>query len=63
MEICFVNISEGGPASGKGTQCEKLIDEFGYTHISTGDLMREEMKKVRTEIKLMIIFRAPKKVK
>ena len=59
----FLNISEGGPASGKGTQCEKLIDEFGYTHISTGDLMREEMKKVRTEIKLMIIFRAPKKAK
>jgi adenylate kinase family enzyme len=36
----------GGPASGKGTQCEKLVEEFGYTHISTGDLMRAEMKKV-----------------
>ena len=36
----------GGPASGKGTQCEKLIEEFGYTHISTGDLMREEIKRV-----------------
>jgi len=35
----------GGPASGKGTQCEKLVEEFGYTHISTGDLMRSEMKK------------------
>jgi len=35
----------GGPASGKGTQCEKLIEEFGYTHISTGDLMRMEMSK------------------
>jgi len=35
----------GGPASGKGTQCEKLVEEFGYTHISTGDLMRAEMKK------------------
>jgi len=34
----------GGPASGKGTQCEKIISEFGYTHISTGDLFREEMK-------------------
>jgi cytidylate kinase len=30
----------GGPASGKGTQCEKMVEEFGYTHISTGDLMR-----------------------
>lgn len=36
----------GGPASGKGTQCEKMVEEFGYTHISTGDLMRVEMQKV-----------------
>ena len=36
----------GGPGSGKGTQCAKLVEEFGYTHISTGDLMRIEMKKV-----------------
>jgi adenylate kinase family enzyme len=35
----------GGPASGKGTQCEKIVEEFGYTHISTGDLMRAEMGK------------------
>jgi adenylate kinase family enzyme len=35
----------GGPASGKGTQCEKIVEEFGYTHISTGELMRAEMKK------------------
>ena len=36
----------GGPATGKGTQCEKMVEEFGYCHISTGDLMRAEMKKV-----------------
>lgn len=36
---------KGGPASGKGTQCEKIIEEFGFTHISTGDLMRVEMAK------------------
>ena len=36
----------GGPASGKGTQCAKLVEEFGYTHISTGDLMRAEKDKV-----------------
>ena len=36
----------GPPGSGKGTQCAKLVEEFGYTHISTGDLMRVEMKKV-----------------
>ena len=36
----------GGPASGKGTQCDKMVEEFGYTHISTGDLMRLEMQTV-----------------
>ena len=35
----------GGPASGKGTQCAKLVEEFGFTHISSGDLFREELKK------------------
>jgi adenylate kinase family enzyme len=35
----------GGPASGKGTQCEKLVEEFGYKHISTGALMRAETQK------------------
>lgn len=30
------------PASGKGTQSELLIKEFGYNHISTGDLLREK---------------------
>lgn len=29
------------PAAGKGTQSEMLKDEFGYTHISTGDMLRE----------------------
>ena len=37
----------GGPASGKGTQCARLVEEFGYTHISVGDLMRAEKDKVR----------------
>ncbi len=36
----------GGPASGKGTQCANLVTEFGYTHISTGDLFRAEVQKV-----------------
>lgn len=33
------------PAAGKGTQSERLIKEYNYTHISTGDLLREEIKK------------------
>lgn len=28
------------PAAGKGTQSELLVSEFGYNHISTGDLLR-----------------------
>ncbi|KAJ3185685.1 hypothetical protein HDU85_001039 [Gaertneriomyces sp. JEL0708] len=35
----------GGPGSGKGTQCLKLVEELGWAHLSTGDLLREEVKK------------------
>ncbi len=34
----------GGPGSGKGTQSEKLIDRYGLTHISTGEVLRNEIK-------------------
>lgn len=34
----------GGPGSGKGTQCEKIVENFGYTHLSSGDLLRAEVK-------------------
>jgi len=33
----------GGPGSGKGTQCEKISLKFGYTHLSSGDLLRGEV--------------------
>jgi len=32
----------GGPGSGKGTNCTKIADKFGYCHLSAGDLLREE---------------------
>lgn len=32
----------GGPGAGKGTQCGKIVDEFGYVHLSAGDLLRAE---------------------
>mmetsp|Transcript_51681 Transcript_51681/g.66202 ORF Transcript_51681/g.66202 Transcript_51681/m.66202 type:complete len:889 (+) Transcript_51681:87-2753(+) len=34
----------GGPASGKGTQCEYIVKDYGLVHISTGDLLREAVK-------------------
>ncbi|MBO9199485.1 MULTISPECIES: adenylate kinase [Niastella] len=33
----------GPPGSGKGTQSEKLIERFGWIHLSTGDLLRREI--------------------
>lgn len=35
----------GAPGSGKGTQSELLVARFGLKHLSTGDLLREEMGK------------------
>uniref|UniRef100_A0A0B7BHI0 UMP-CMP kinase n=1 Tax=Arion vulgaris TaxID=1028688 RepID=A0A0B7BHI0_9EUPU len=32
----------GGPGAGKGTQCERIQQEFGFKHLSAGDLLREE---------------------
>ena len=34
----------GPPGSGKGTQTERLAAEFGFTKISTGDLLREAVR-------------------
>lgn len=33
----------GGPGSGKGTQCERIVAKYGYTHLSSGDLLRAEV--------------------
>ena len=35
----------GAPGSGKGTQAAKIVTDFGYAHISTGDLLRAEIAK------------------
>lgn len=34
----------GGPASGKGTQCEHIASAYGVVHLSTGDLLRKAVK-------------------
>ena len=34
----------GAPGSGKGTQSELMIKQYGFNHISTGDVLRSEIK-------------------
>ncbi|CAA0834603.1 Probable UMP-CMP kinase 2 [Striga hermonthica] len=41
--IPFVTFVLGGPGSGKGTQCLRIVDTFGFTHLSAGDLLRKEI--------------------
>lgn len=33
----------GGPGSGKGTQCAKIAETFGFLHLSAGELLRKEI--------------------
>ncbi|XP_028797332.1 UMP-CMP kinase isoform X2 [Neltuma alba] len=39
----FITFVLGGPGSGKGTQCAKIVDTFGFKHLSAGDLLRKEI--------------------
>ncbi|XP_004699504.1 UMP-CMP kinase [Echinops telfairi] len=34
----------GGPGAGKGTQCTRIVEKYGYTHLSAGELLRDERK-------------------
>ncbi|KAI0564815.1 adenylate kinase [Gracilaria domingensis] len=34
----------GAPASGKGTQCEFIVEKYGVVHISTGDMLRAAVR-------------------
>ena len=34
----------GPPGAGKGTQSEKLLEKYKFVHLSTGDILRGEMK-------------------
>ena len=48
-------IIAGAPASGKGTQCERLVAKYGIKHISTGDLLRAAVAAVLKEASLQVL--------
>ncbi len=41
----------GAPGAGKGTQAKKIAEKFNFTHISTGDMLRNEVAN-KTELGL-----------
>ncbi|XP_037682811.1 adenylate kinase isoenzyme 5 isoform X2 [Choloepus didactylus] len=43
----------GGPGSGKGTQCEKLVEKYRFTHLSMGELLRKELSSESERSKLI----------
>uniref|UniRef100_A0A7S4B7Z8 UMP-CMP kinase n=1 Tax=Chrysotila carterae TaxID=13221 RepID=A0A7S4B7Z8_CHRCT len=43
----------GGPGAGKGTQCVKIVEAFGYVHLSAGDLLRAERKSGSAQAELI----------
>ena len=44
----------GGPGSGKGTQCANLVRDYGFTHLSAGDLLRAEQDREGSEFGQLI---------
>jgi UMP-CMP kinase len=44
----------GAPGSGKGTQCEKIVEKFDFVHLSAGDLLREERNREGSEFGALI---------
>uniref|UniRef100_A0A452DIS4 Adenylate kinase isoenzyme 5 n=1 Tax=Bos taurus TaxID=9913 RepID=A0A452DIS4_BOVIN len=43
----------GGPGSGKGTQCGKLAEKYGFTHLSTDELLQNELSSESGRSKLI----------
>lgn len=41
----FTVILLGPPGCGKGTQAQRIVEKYGFLHLSTGNLIREEIRK------------------
>jgi len=46
----------GSFASGKDTIAHHLVDDFGFTHVSTGDMVREVAQKERGSIERPVLY-------
>ncbi|XP_056600292.1 UMP-CMP kinase [Triplophysa dalaica] len=44
----------GGPGAGKGTQCARIVETYSYTHLSAGDLLRQERSRKESEFGQLI---------
>ncbi|KAL9385242.1 hypothetical protein Peur_022252 [Populus x canadensis] len=44
QETTVVVFVLGGPGSGKGTQCPKIVEHFGFRHLCAGDLLQAEIE-------------------
>lgn len=44
----------GGPGAGKGTQCARLVSDYGFKHLSAGDLLREEQDRPGSQFGTLI---------
>lgn len=44
----------GGPGVGKGTQCANIVRDYGFVHLSAGDLLREEQNREGSEFRELI---------
>uniref|UniRef100_A0A8C5UGV6 Adenylate kinase isoenzyme 5 n=1 Tax=Malurus cyaneus samueli TaxID=2593467 RepID=A0A8C5UGV6_9PASS len=42
-----------GPGSGKGSQCEQLAKKYGFTHLSTSDLLQNELSSLSERSKFI----------
>ncbi|XP_052034888.1 adenylate kinase isoenzyme 5 isoform X1 [Apodemus sylvaticus] len=53
LRKCKIIFLMGGPGSGKGTQGQKLAEKYGFTHLSTGELLRRELSSESERSKLI----------